>query len=143
MAIGEGAALTCLYYRCVFAGGVPLVSTGGPENDKALQTSSLWVRSVGDGYGADVGRMLDVDQLVPARAIAERLGFKRVQLVHYYFRSDPTFPAPVFTLAEAARPLRLWYWPEVESWWEGRRRRPPSVEAVELAKNRRNPRSAP
>ena len=87
--------------------------------------------------------MLDVDQLVAARDIAERLGFKRVQLVHYYFRSDPTFPAPVFTVAEAARPLRLWYWPDVESWWATRRRRPPSGEALDLTKKRRNPRSVP
>lgn len=97
---------------------------------------------LGHGYGAAVGRVLDVDQLVPAKAIAERLGFSTVQLAYYYFRSDPTFPAPVFTLAEAARPLRLWYWPDVESWWATRRRRPPSAEAIALAKKRANPPSA-
>lgn len=76
--------------------------------------------------------MVDVEHLVPARTIAERLGFKRVQLVHYYFRSDPTFPAPVFTLADAARPLRLWYWPDVEIWWADRRKRHPRAGSFDV-----------
>lgn len=67
--------------------------------------------------------MVDVELLVSARDIAERLEFSRVQLVHYYFRSDDSFPSPVFTVADMARPLRLWYWPEIEEWWTQRRHR--------------------
>ncbi len=63
-----------------------------------------------------VGRRVDVDQLVVARTIAERLGFKRVQLVHYYYRSDDTFPRPVFTVSEGVGGALVWYWPDVERW---------------------------
>lgn len=87
--------------------------------------------------------MVDVELLVSAKDIAERLGFKRVQLVHYYLRSDPTFPAAVYTVAEASRPLRLWYWPDVEAWSASRRRRPPSPEAAEIVEKRGNPRRRP
>jgi hypothetical protein len=76
-----------------------------------------------DDYRAGVGRRVDVDQLVSARIIAERLEFKRVQLVHYFYRSDKDFPEPVFTLSEMARPVRLWYWPDIDRWWRKRQRR--------------------
>jgi hypothetical protein len=85
--------------------------------------------SRGDGYRADVGRRVDVDHLVSARVIAERLGFKRVQAVHYLFKADESFPQPVFTLSEMARPVRLWYWPDVERWWRKRQRRQASERA--------------
>lgn len=109
----------------------------------ALQDRRGWVPFVGDGYGDHVGRKIDVDQLVPAKVIAERLSFKGVQLVHYYFRSDPTFPAPVFTHPDAARPLRLWYWPDIEAWWADRSRRPPRADPALLTKFTKNPRSVP
>ena len=64
--------------------------------------------------------MVDVDHLVPARVIAERLRWKRVQLVHYYWRSDPNFPEPVVALTEKIGGLRLWCWPEIEDWARGR-----------------------
>lgn len=63
-----------------------------------------------------MGRMVDVDHLVPARLIAERMRWKRVQLVHYYWRSDPNFPPPVFSLTNEIGGLRLWCWPDVEAW---------------------------
>ncbi len=63
-----------------------------------------------------MGRKVDVDHLVWTRTIAERLGLKRVQVVHYFFRSDPTFPRPVFTITGGVREIHLWYWPEVERW---------------------------
>ncbi len=66
-------------------------------------------------YGAAVGRELDVDQLVSARAITERLGYRNVQIVHFWWRTDATFPAPVYAL-EGQRGARLWYWPEVQAW---------------------------
>ncbi len=86
--------------------------------------------SRGDGYRADVGRRVDVDHLVSARVIAERLGFKRVQVVHYLFKADESFPQPVFTLSEMARPVRLWYWPDIEKWWRMRQRRKPPSSAI-------------
>jgi hypothetical protein len=70
-----------------------------------------------------MGRMVDVDDLASARIIAERLGFSGVHLVHYYFRSDDTFPEPVYVVPDMARPLRLWCWPEVEAWWANRHHR--------------------
>lgn len=77
-----------------------------------------------------MGRMVDVELLVPTRAIAERLGVA-VSTVHYFFRSDPRFPAPVFTVLEPARTYRLWYWPDVETWWDARAARRPKDEPVE------------
>lgn len=85
-----------------------------------------------------MGRMVDVDHLATARVIAERLRWKRVQLVHYYWRSDPNFPEPVFALTEKMGGLRLWYWPDIEAWARGRKLWPvaedphtvPAAEAV-------------
>jgi predicted DNA-binding transcriptional regulator AlpA len=59
-----------------------------------------------------VGRRLDVDQLVGARDIAERLGLKHPQHVHSYRANDETFPEPVAQVG----PALVWYWPEVERW---------------------------
>lgn len=67
------------------------------------------------GYGAAVGRQVDVDQLVSARAITERLGHRNVQVVHFWWRNDAEFPEPVYAL-EGQRGARLWLWPEVEAW---------------------------
>jgi hypothetical protein len=79
-----------------------------------------------------VGREVDVDQLVSARIIVERLGFRGVSRVHYYWRSDETFPEPVFSLTEGTGGVRLWYWPDIETWWAQRQARrqgaPPSSE---------------
>jgi hypothetical protein len=55
---------------------------------------------------------VDVDQLVGAEEIAERLGLKRYQHVHQIRRRDPTFPEPVVTLRRAM----VWNWPDVERW---------------------------
>jgi hypothetical protein len=93
--------------------------------------------SRGDGYRAGVGRRVDVDHLVSARVIAERLGFKRVQVVHYLFKADETFPQPVFTLSEMARPVRLWYWPDIEKWWHMRQRRKPASSAIADAEEKK------
>ncbi len=75
------------------------------------------------GYGPGVGRRVDVDDLVSARVIADRLGFSGVHLVHYYFRSDETFPPPVYVVPDMARPIRLWCWPDVAAWWNKRHHR--------------------
>jgi hypothetical protein len=61
---------------------------------------------------ATVGRRLDVEQLVGAEQIAEKLGLKRYQHVHELRRRNPDFPAPVLALKHAT----IWYWPDVEKW---------------------------
>jgi hypothetical protein len=104
---------------------------------KALHMAPASLPSRGDGYRADVGRRVDVDHLVSARVIAERLGFKRVQAVHYLFKADESFPQPVFTLSEMARPVRLWYWPDVERWWRMRQRRKPASSSIADAEEKK------
>ncbi|MGH9165313.1 MAG: hypothetical protein ACRDZW_07380 [Acidimicrobiales bacterium] len=63
-----------------------------------------------------MGRRVDVDLLVGAGEIVRRLGLKRVQELHYYRRSDPTFPPAVFRVAEARGGAHVWYWPDIERW---------------------------
>jgi predicted DNA-binding transcriptional regulator AlpA len=57
-------------------------------------------------------RRIDVDQLVGAAEIAQRLGVKRPQVVHDWRRRHPDFPAPVAELHAAL----VWAWPDVERW---------------------------
>lgn len=59
-----------------------------------------------------MGRKLDVDQLVGATEIAERLGVRRPQVVHDWRRRHAAFPQPVLRLQQAL----VWYWPEIEKW---------------------------
>jgi predicted DNA-binding transcriptional regulator AlpA len=59
-----------------------------------------------------MGRKVDVDQLVGAREIANRLGVKRSGVVHDWHHRHPEFPEPVTQLEKAL----VWYWPEVERW---------------------------
>lgn len=59
---------------------------------------------------------MDVDLLVGAGEITRRLGLKRIQQVHYFHRSDPMFPKPVFRIAEARGGAYVWYWPDIERW---------------------------
>jgi hypothetical protein len=61
-----------------------------------------------------MGRKVDVDDLVGSTQIAERLGFTRVQSVHYCYRTDPAFPRPVFD--EGRYGAKVWNWPDVEAW---------------------------
>ncbi|MDP9402244.1 MAG: hypothetical protein M3P85_02695 [Actinomycetota bacterium] len=63
-----------------------------------------------------MGRRVDVDQLVGAADITRRLGLRRVQDVHYFQRSDPTFPKPVFRLGQSRGGAYVWYWPDVARW---------------------------
>ena len=55
---------------------------------------------------------MDVDLLVGAEEIAERLGLPRYQRVHELRARDETFPEPVARLKRAM----LWYWPDIERW---------------------------
>jgi hypothetical protein len=58
-----------------------------------------------------VGRKVDLDDLVDASAVAERMGVHR-QLVHDWQRRYADFPAPVLKLPKAT----IWLWPEVQAW---------------------------
>lgn len=55
---------------------------------------------------------MDVDQLVGAEEIAERLGLSRYQRVHELRQRDPAFPAPVVQLKRTM----VFYWPDVARW---------------------------
>jgi len=59
-----------------------------------------------------MGRKIDVDQLVGAAEIAQRLGVKRPQVVHDWRRRHADFPEPVATLEQAM----VWSWPDVARW---------------------------
>lgn len=62
-----------------------------------------------------MGRKVDVDNLIDARCIAERLGWPRPHLVHYFASTDPDFPAPIWT-GTGLRGIRIWLWPEIQRW---------------------------
>lgn len=62
-----------------------------------------------------MGRKVDVDHLVGAREIAERLGFKFAQSVHHLRRTDATFPDPVYG-TDGVRSAMVWYWPDLARW---------------------------
>ena len=59
-----------------------------------------------------MGRKLDVDDLVGAAEIAERLGLAQVQTVHTWRRRYEDFPEPVARLKQAL----IWSWPDVDRW---------------------------
>lgn len=58
-----------------------------------------------------VGRSVDVNQLVGAAEIAQRLGVRR-QVVHQWRHRHEDFPEPVAVLQQAM----VWAWPDVEVW---------------------------
>ena len=59
-----------------------------------------------------MGKNVDVDDLVGAAEIAERLGVKRPHLIHDWRRRYPEFPKPVVELIG----ILLWDWNEVQRW---------------------------
>lgn len=75
--------------------------------------------------------MLDSDLLVGLEDIALRLGLKRLQNVHYYVRTDPTFPQPIGNVGV----MGVWSWPDVEEWARTKtfRKRTPPVHAPRAA----------
>lgn len=76
---------------------------------------------VGDRHGTFRQRRLDAEQLVGSGEIADRLGLRRVQTVHWWRKSDPTFQDPVAVLgARTGRPTYIWYWPDVQAWFRRR-----------------------
>lgn len=75
--------------------------------------------------------MLDSDLLVGLDDIARRLGLKRLQNVHYYVRTDPTFPQPIGNVGV----MGVWSWPDVEEWASTKkfRKRNPPIQAPRAA----------
>ncbi len=59
-----------------------------------------------------MGRKVDLDNLVGATEIAQRLGVKRPHLIHDWRRRHPEFPKPVLELTG----ILVWDWREVEVW---------------------------
>jgi chromosome partitioning protein len=59
-----------------------------------------------------MARKVDVDDLVGAAEIAERLGLAHRETVHNWRRRYPDFPAPIAELRQGL----LWSWPDVERW---------------------------
>jgi len=57
-------------------------------------------------------RKVDVSQLVGAKEIAERLGYKQAVYVHALRRRYEDFPEPIADLSAAL----IWDWPDVEAW---------------------------
>ena len=59
-----------------------------------------------------MGRKVDVNDLVGAAEIAERLHLAHVQTVHTLRRRHAEFPDPVVSLKRA----HVWSWREVAAW---------------------------
>jgi hypothetical protein len=59
-----------------------------------------------------VPRKVNVDDLVGAAEIAERLDVAYVETIHSWRRRYPDFPEPIARLKRAL----IWNWPDVEAW---------------------------
>lgn len=59
-----------------------------------------------------MGRQVDVEELVGAAEIADRLGLALGQTVHDWRRRHADFPQPVARLRMGI----VWFWPDVEAW---------------------------
>jgi glutathione-regulated potassium-efflux system ancillary protein KefG len=70
------------------------------------------------GYDEAVAPMVNTDELIDARVLAELLGLSHPNSVSLYQRRYPDMPRPVIDLGRG-RP-RLWCRPDVESWLAGR-----------------------
>ena len=59
-----------------------------------------------------MGRKVDVDDLVDASLIAQRLGLAQPQTVHLWRRRYSDFPVPVAALTR----VLVWDWSDVARW---------------------------
>lgn len=59
-----------------------------------------------------MGKKVDVNDLVGAHEIAQRLRVARPQVVHEWRRRHANFPEPIATLKTAL----IWDWREVQMW---------------------------
>lgn len=62
-----------------------------------------------------MGRMVDLDELVSAYEIAERLGYANPISFHTTRRRSPDFPEPILRTGKNGSFL-LWLWPDVLAW---------------------------
>lgn len=76
-----------------------------------ISESRIWTHRRPSVLG-HMGRRVDIDDLVAAQQIAERLGLAYVQTVYNWIDRYPDFPAPAWTHGR----IRLWLWPEVAAW---------------------------
>jgi len=73
-------------------------------------------------YAVGMGRMVDLDDLIDAAAVARICGLSTRNSVRTYRTRYPDFPAPVIDLGEGR--CLLWLRPEIERWNSSRPRRP-------------------
>ena len=59
-----------------------------------------------------MAKKFDIDDLVGAHEIAQRLGVARPQVVHEWRRRHADFPEPIATLKTAL----IWDWKEIQRW---------------------------
>jgi hypothetical protein len=59
-----------------------------------------------------MGRKVDIDHLVGAAEIAQRLGVGKRGVIHDWRSRHPDFPEPVARFSMG----HLWLWPDVEAW---------------------------
>ena len=59
-----------------------------------------------------MGRKVDIDDLVGAHEIAQRLGVARPQVIHEWRRRHRDFPEPIAALKIAL----IWDWVEIAKW---------------------------
>ena len=59
-----------------------------------------------------MGKKIDLNCLVGAAEIAQRLNIKRPHLIHDWRRRYPEFPKPIVELTG----ILLWDWQDVEHW---------------------------
>ena len=80
-----------------------------------------------------MGRKVNVDELVGAYDIAQRLGLRNPENIHYYNRNDETFPRPVAAIGGPTLKTLVWLWPEVEAWAWGKKRFRPRMQERDAA----------
>ena len=77
---------------------------------------------------------MNVDDLVGAYDIAQFLGLRNPENIHYYNRHDPTFPKPVAAIGGPTVKTLVWLRSEVEDWAWGKKRFRPRMKELEAAK---------
>jgi predicted DNA-binding transcriptional regulator AlpA len=68
-----------------------------------------------------MGRTVDLDDLLDAAAVAERIGLGDARSVSTYRTRDPTFPEPV--LKSSGGRCQFWLRQEIDQWQASRRQR--------------------
>jgi predicted DNA-binding transcriptional regulator AlpA len=66
-----------------------------------------------------MGRMVDVDDLIDSRAVADLLGLAHLETVHQLRKRHPDFPAPAVSMGLGR--CMLWVRSDVTEWAAKRR----------------------